>query len=750
MSENAQTESISDETPIIAQPLELEITGMHCASCVSHIESALQRVDGVGKVSVNLATEKAQVVADPVRATPERLIAAVRAAGYNAKMAAAVSSSAAGTTRAQSSLETRREQELLLLRRKLIFAAALSVPVIVLNMWMPPWSALGWILVVLTFPVWAIAGWEFHRGAMRALLSGTATMDTLVSLGTTAAFIFSAHGVASGAGMQTWYFDTAATIITLILLGRYFELRAKSRASDAIGRLLRLQPQTARVERLGKEVEVAISEVRVEDVLLIRPGERIATDSVVVEGNSAVDESMLTGESIPVEKKPGDALTGATVNQNGLLRARAVRVGADTTLAQMVRMVEQAQGSKAPIQRLADRISAVFVPVVIGVAALTLGGWALLSEVGFGVALQHAIAVLIVACPCAMGLATPTAIMVGTGKGAENGMLVRNGEALEAAGRLNTIVFDKTGTITKGLPELTDIVLLNASITGCSTENELLALAAAIEIGSEHSLGKAIVRAAQARGLKANLAVMATRAIPGKGIEAGTNKGKVVIGTADLLEENGVEISAARVNLSRIQQDGKTVMLVGIGGKLAGLIGLADQPRPEAHAAIQNLKSDGLDVWLLTGDNQRTAEAVAKSIGITNLRAQVLPGEKSVAVKALQSEGKVVAMVGDGINDAPALAQADLGIALGSGTDVAIEAAGITIVGSDLRAVPRVIALARRTVRIIRQNLFWAFAYNVLLIPLAVAGKLNPMLAAGAMAFSSVSVVMNSLRLRRP
>ncbi|MBI1750365.1 MAG: copper-translocating P-type ATPase [Acidobacteria bacterium] len=728
---------------------ELDIAGMHCASCVVRIEDALRKLEGVSSATVNLATEWASVAFDPRRISQEKLMEAVHGAGYEVaaiRQLAAPSAAAKPATAAPvESLADRRTRELRRLGRTLLWAAALSFPVAVLNMWMPHWPGLGWWLLGLSLPVWLIAGAEFHSGAVRAARSGSATMDTLVSLGTTAAYLYSTWAVVSGAGSHLWYFDTAVVIIVLILLGRTLETRAKSRASEAIQHLLRLQPSVARVVRDGAEVEIPVAEIRAGDSLVIRPGEKIPADAAVLEGHSAVDESMLTGESLPVEKKPGDTLTGGTLNHDGLLRARATRVGEDTTLAQMVRLVEQAQGSKAPIQRLADRVSAVFVPAVIVIALLTLAGWSFLSDAGFAQALQHAVAVLIVACPCAMGLATPTAILVGTGKGAEGGMIVKSGEALEGAGRLNTVVLDKTGTLTRGRPEVTDVTPLEPQWT----PEDVLGLAAVVEADSEHPLGKAVVRHAAEKSVAGSAFVMGFRAIPGKGLEANTSRGKILIGKSALMTENGVDLAAAQETLDRFEAEGKTVMLMAIGRFLVGAIALADRLKPEAPEAVAQLKKSGLDVWLLTGDNRRTAETIARAAGIEHVRAEVLPGEKSRVIAELQQQGKVVAMVGDGINDAPALAQADLGIAIGSGAEVAIEAADVTLVGGDLRAVPRVIALSRRTVRIIRQNLFWAFAYNVLLIPLAVAGLLNPMLAAGAMAFSSVSVVTNSLRLRR-
>ncbi len=734
--------------------LVLDIFGMHCASCVDHVERALKKVDGVQDAVVNLATEKAVVGYDTTLSDAGSLIRAVEKAGYKARLVEApFAGKPAQRGEATVALERRRSEELRQLRRLLILSGALTLPVVLLNMFGMSWRWSGPILFLLTLPVWLYGGWMFHWGAARALASRTVNMDTLVSVGTGAAFFYSTYALLAGR-VHDLYFDTAAVIVALILLGKYLETRAKSRTSEAIQKLIRLQPQSARVEREGSVQEITITEVRREDIFLLKPGERVPVDGEVIEGSSAVDESMVTGESVPADKGSGDTVIGGTVNLNGALRCRATRVGDDTTLAQIIRLVEQAQGSKASMQRLADRVSAVFVPVVMLIAVGTLLAWWLLAGAGFGKAMMFSVAVLIVACPCAMGLATPTAIMVGTGKGAEYGVLIKGGEALERSGKISTIILDKTGTLTAGRPEVTDVVVLSKEFL----PEEMLGFAVAVESHSEHPLAAAIVRYAQSQGISPASPALGGpsspglmqdfQAIPGKGARAMVAGETVWMGTRALMEEAGVDCAEAEATATSLADRGRTVIYVARGKRLMGLVALADAVKPEAREAVERLKNLGLKVWLVSGDNPNTANVVAKEVGIGRVRAGVLPAGKVQVIQELQSKGEVVAMVGDGINDAPALAQADLGMAIGAGTDVAIEAADITIAGNDLRAIPWAVEISRQTLRTIKMNLFWAFIYNILLIPVAALGKLNPMLAAGAMSFSSVFVVGNSLRLR--
>ena len=612
---------------------------------------------------------------------------------------------------------------------------------------------------VLATPVQFVAGWRFYHGTWDAFRNRSANMDVLIAIGTTAAWAYSAIVTflpLAGVSLadQGTYYDTAAVIIGLILLGKYFEELAKGRAGDAIRKLMDLAPRTAHVIREGSEEEVPVELVQVDDRLVVRPGERIPVDGTVVEGSSAIDESMITGESIPVEKGVGDTAIGATINKSGLLTIRATRVGADTTLNQIIKLVEDAQVARAPIQRLADRVASVFVPAVVLIASLTFLVWKFVYHDSIAQSLVFFIAVLIIACPCALGIATPAAIMVGTGKGAENGLLIKGGEYLEKAHKLTTVVFDKTGTLTKGMPSVTDVVPV-----GAYQADEVLRIAASAESGSEHPLGAAMVRSARERNLPLD-SPETFEAIPGLGIRAKVFGHPILLGNRGLMAMAGVGIGGAKVALRGFETDGKTAMLLAVDGQLAGVIAVADTLKDHADEAVRALKAMGIEVLMLTGDNRRTAEAIARQAGVDRVIAEVLPGQKVEKIKELQGQGKVVAMVGDGINDAPALAQADVGIALGSGTDVAMEAGGIVLIKDDLRDVVAAIQLSRRTVQKIRQNLFWAFFYNTALIPLA-AGilatgailglrfVLNPIIAGGAMGFSSVSVVMNSMTLRR-
>ena len=723
------TETLPETLIPTIETKSLDLQGMHCASCVSRIERSLKKVAGVADAGVNLATNRARVVFDPALASPAALIAAVEKAGYGAALVPEVRPEA---------VKPGRDAALL----NLVGAAALSVPVVALSMarmMRPHW--VEWVLAVLTTLVVFGFGRQFFEGAWSALRhGGAATMDTLVAVGVSASYFYSLAVLIWTRHPQV-YFETAATIVTLILMGRWLEARARRRATDTIQALVALSPKTARLVTGSGELDVPLGSLLPGDIVRVRPGEKLAADGIVTEGSSAVDEALLTGESLPVEKAVGDRVIGGAVNGSGTLLYRATATGAHTTLAQMVRLVEDAQGSKAPVQKLADTVSAVFVPAVLGVAMLTFLVWFFALHAGLAAALTPAVAVLVIACPCALGLATPTAIMVGVGRGAGEGILIKNGEALERAHRVSLIVFDKTGTLTEGHPALTDVVPL-----GSLDRNSLLRLAASAERGSEHPLGQAIVAGADREGLTGSAESFGSHA--GGGVEAVVEGRRVLIGTSALLTSAGIAVSeTALAHMARLETEGKTAMLVAEGSAEAGVLAVADTLRPGAEAAVGRLTHMGLAVALLTGDSRRVAEAIARSVGIETVRAGVKPGEKAAAIKEWQGKG-AVAMVGDGVNDAPALAQADLGIAMGRASDVAMEAADVTLLRADLNGVAEAVLLSRRTMKIIHQNLFWAFLFNVVGIPLAAAGLLNPMLAALAMAFSSVSVVTNSLRLR--
>jgi Cu+-exporting ATPase len=728
---------------------EFAVTGMSCAGCAANVERALRKVPGVSEAAVNIATTKATVVYDPRAVSPAALAAAIKAAGY-------------GVAESAADPAATRDADYRALRFSVLWGGAFALLIFLGSMrpwfpWMPAFLQDFFVLWALATPVQFVLGLRFYRGAWNALKHGTANMNTLVAVGTSAAYLFSVAatvlpGFFRRAGIEPQvYFDTSAVIVVLILFGRMLEARAKGRTSDAIRRLMGLRPRTARLVGPDGEREVDLEDVRVGDILIVRPGETVPVDGVVVEGRSSVDESMITGESLPVDKDPGVSVVGATINTWGSFRFRAVRVGEDTALARIIKLVEEAQGSKAPIQRLADVIAGVFVPAVIGVAVLTFAVWALFGpEPRVVFALLNFVAVLIIACPCAMGLATPTAIMVGTGKGAERGILIKSGESLETLHRVDTFVFDKTGTLTEGRPEVTDVV----PAPGIAAE-DLLKLATSVENPSEHPLGRALVRRAAASGVIPEK-VDEFRALEGMGVEAVVRGQRVLVGSLRLVASAGVDVAPLAADAARLAAEGRTAAYAAFDGRLAGLFALSDTLKPGARSAIDKLRRQGLRVVMLTGDNARTARSVAASSGIDEVVAEVLPGDKADIVRKLQAEGRRVAMVGDGINDAPALARADVGVALGTGTDVAMASADVALISGDLEGVVAARELSRRTIRTIRQNLFWAFAYNVVGIPVA-AGVLypflgvllDPMIASAAMALSSVSVVGNSLRLRR-
>ena len=770
---------------IDTEQVALNVGGMTCTACVSHVEHALRGVLGVTDAAVNLATERASINYVPGLASISEFREALEDSGYRLDGVEGDARDSAAELERLS-----RTEEIHYFRQRCAFAVTVGIALLLGSMeflpWagllnglrLGPWSFWPWLLWALATPVQFWAGWSFYTSGIPALRHGTANMHTLVALGSTVAYGYSAaitvlvtfapawlsdRGIGSGV-----YFDTAALIIGLILLGRFLEARARGRTSEAIRRLIGLQPDSARVVRDGQEVEVPVNELALGDVVAVRPGERVPTDGEVTEGSSAVDESMLTGESMPVDKAAGQPVYGATLNRTGYFLFRVTRVGRDTALAQIIRLVEEAQGSRAPIQRLADRVASVFVPVVGAVAVAAFLFWFLLGpDPTLTYAVLTLVAVLIIACPCALGLATPTAIIVGTGKGAERGILIRSAQALETAHRVDTVVLDKTGTLTEGRPAVTDILPARPQLT----ETELLRLAASVELGSEHPLAVAVVEEAEGRGIKL-ASVTEFDALPGQGVTGRVDGGRVLLGSPSLLKERGTALENLSETLDRLSMEGKTPVVASLDSVALGVIGLADSPKPDSLESIARLKDMGLEVVMLTGDNRQTARHVADGLGISQVEAETLPRDKVDVIRRLQAEGRVVAMVGDGINDAPALAQADVGLAMGAGADVAMESADITVMGNDVASVITALRLSRQTMRAIKQNLFWAFFYNVLLIPVAAGilypvfavaggvpsglefffgdqGFLNPVLAALAMAFSSVTVVSNSLRLRK-
>jgi P-type Cu+ transporter len=727
---------------VVTEKVDLDIYGMTCAACSTRIEKALNKLNGVTKASVNLAAESGTVEYQPGVIELHEILEKVKKLGYEAKL-----------KEDREKKVTNKSEEIHRKKIKLSLSIALSLPLLYTMVAHSPWD-LGlpiphmlmnpWFQFLLATPIQFYIGWPFYVGAFKALSNKSANMDVLVALGTSAAYYYSLlesiRASINSNYVPHLYYETSAILITLILLGKLFETLAKGRTTEAISKLLSLQAKEALVIRDGTEIKIPIDQVVVGDEIIVKPGEKIPVDGIVIAGLSSVDESMLTGESVPVDKAPGDTVIGATINKNGTLTMKATKVGKDTALASIIKVVEEAQGSKAPIQRMADIISGYFVPIVVAISIVTFGIWFMFISPGdLPTALETAIAVLVIACPCALGLATPTSIMVGTGKGAENGILFKGGEHLEIAHKINAIVIDKTGTITKGKPVVTDFE---------STDERTLAYLYAAEKLSEHPLAEAIVEYGKQKKIQLYEAEQ-FKAIPGQGIMAKVNKETVFVGTRKLMLNQGIDYTKFEKRLVKFEQEGKTAMLIAIGSEIAGIVAVADTVKETAEEAIEQMKNLGIEVYMLTGDNERTANAIAKQVGITHVFAEVLPEEKANYVKQLQSQGKVVAMVGDGINDAPALAAADVGIAIGTGTDVAIETADITLVGGELTLIPRAIELSRATIKNIRQNLFWALVYNSAGIPVAASGLLAPWMAGAAMAFSSVSVVANSLRLKR-
>jgi len=732
---------------VVSEKAEFAITGMTCAACSTRIEKGLNKLEGVTKASVNLALETASVEYSPSQIAPQDITQRVEKLGYGAKL----------KSEEKEEEQSYREKELSKQKGKFWFSFILSVPLL----WamvshftftsfipLPHMLMNPWVQLALATPVQFVVGKQFYVGAFKALRNKSANMDVLVALGTSAAYFYSLYfslkSLGSSAHTDQLYYETSAILITLILLGKLFEASAKGRSSEAIKKMMGLQAKTAVVIRDGAEVEIPVEEVQKGEVIFIKPGEKVPVDGEIIEGQSALDESMLTGESVPVDKNIGDKVIGATLNKNGFLKIKATNVGRETALAQIIKVVEEAQGSKAPIQRLADYISGIFVPIVVGIALLTFFVWYIWIAPGeFAPALEKLIAVLVIACPCALGLATPTSIMAGSGRAAEFGILFKGGEHLEATHKIDTILLDKTGTVTNGTPELTDVRIAQGY-----EENELLQLVASAERLSEHPLAQALVAGIKNKGIEIQ-DPLSFEAIPGYGVKATVQERELLVGTRKLMNQHKVNIDTALEEMTNLEREGKTAMLVALDGKYAGMLAVADTIKATSKEAVSRLKEMGLEVMMITGDNRQTAQAIAMQAGIEHVIAEVLPEGKAEEVKKLQQQGKKVAMVGDGINDAPALALADIGMAIGTGTDVAMEAADITLMRGDLMSIADAIEMSRKTISNIKQNLFWAMGYNTLGIPIAAVGLLAPWVAGAAMAFSSVSVVLNALRLQR-
>ncbi|USK47921.1 heavy metal translocating P-type ATPase [Bacillus sp. CMF12] len=732
---------------VMSEKAEFDISGMTCAACANKIEKRLNKLNGVQTATVNFALESGLVEYNPDEVSVSDMKEAIEKLGYRLEQ----------KQESKGEKVDHRQKEIKKQKGKFIFSAILSIPLLwamvshfefTSFIWLPEMFMNPWVQLALATPVQFLVGGQFYVGAYKALRNKSANMDVLVALGTSAAYFYSIYlsilSIGSEAHMVELYFETSAVLITLIILGKLFEAKAKGRSSEAIKKLMGLQAKTATVLREGKELKLPIEEVIAGDIVYVKPGEKVPVDGVIFEGRSALDESMITGESIPVDKTVGDLVIGSTINKNGFLKVKATKVGKDTALAQIIKVVEEAQGSKAPIQRLADVISGIFVPIVVGIAIVTFLVWYFVVSPGeFAVALEKLIAVLVIACPCALGLATPTSIMAGSGRAAEYGILFKGGEHLETTHRLDTVILDKTGTVTNGKPTLTDVILSNGF-----EEKEFLKLVGSSERNSEHPLAEAIVEGIKEKGIELGSSEH-FEAIPGFGIESIVESKSLLIGTRRLMERNNIDVGNLLPKMENLEMQGKTAMLVAIDHQFAGVIAVADTIKETSQKAIERLKNMGLEVVMITGDNKQTAQAIANKVGIDHVIAEVLPEGKAEEVKKLQKAGKKVAMVGDGINDAPALATADIGMAIGTGTDVAMEAADITLIRGDLNSIADSIFMSKMTIRNIKQNLFWAFAYNTLGVPIAALGFLAPWLAGVAMAFSSVSVVLNALRLQR-